>query len=289
MWASLSLRSAPMPFGLASRSTFGANVVPASARTFDAGREERLQNRPPTTLPKPMARVVAGSSGRYPRLRRLVPIGRQRYGTESCRSCTPTGRQEAGTLGALLRALADLAPGQLGRATASKSWGSLKCGIKSPLPRLRPPAERPPMALTFFPDPGTVLMCDFTTGFREPEMVKKRPVAVVSHKFQTTRPEVSVCTVVPISTVRPTRIERWHHRLAEDSIPVPLREMGKESWAKCDLVVSVAFHRLDKVRSARIDGVRTWIQHTVTSEALQSIQRCLLYVLNMQHLIDPTE
>lgn len=120
-------------------------------------------------------------------------------------------------------------------------------------------------------------------------MVKKRPVIVVSHKFQTTRPEVSVCTVVPISTVRPTRIERWHHRLAEDSIPVPLREMGKESWAKCDLVVSVAFHRLDKVRSARIDGVRTWIQHTVTSEDLQSIQRCLLYVLNMQHLIDPTE
>lgn len=38
------------------------------------------------------------------------------------------------------------------------------------------------MALRFHPKPGTILMCDFDTGFQVPEMVKKRPVIVLSPK-----------------------------------------------------------------------------------------------------------
>jgi uncharacterized protein YifN (PemK superfamily) len=36
------------------------------------------------------------------------------------------------------------------------------------------------MAITFHPEPRMVLVCDFTTGFKEPEMVKVRPVIVLS-------------------------------------------------------------------------------------------------------------
>ena len=36
------------------------------------------------------------------------------------------------------------------------------------------------MALNFHPEPGMVLICDFTTGFRVPEIVKRRPVVVIS-------------------------------------------------------------------------------------------------------------
>ena len=60
------------------------------------------------------------------------------------------------------------------------------------------------MALTFHPKPGTILMCDFSAGFKAPEMVKVRPVIVVSPK----RKHCSgLCTVVAISTVTPTTIE----------------------------------------------------------------------------------
>lgn len=145
------------------------------------------------------------------------------------------------------------------------------------------------MPLTFYPTPGLVLMCDFTTGFREPEMVKKRPVVVVSAKFQQTSHQNSLCTVVPISTVVPRTVDRWHHRLAEASVPPPLRKAGEESWAKCDMVVSVAFNRLDKIRTGRVDGKRQFAEHSVTPEDLRGIQACLLYVLNMANLIPRPE
>lgn len=141
------------------------------------------------------------------------------------------------------------------------------------------------MALTFYPSPGLVLMCDFTTGFREPEMVKNRPVVVVSGKFQKTSPENSICTVVPISTKPPRNPERWHRKLELNSIPLPLRADGEESWAKCDMVVSVAFSRLNKIRTARANGKRVFVEHYVAPEDLTAIQACLLYVLNMAHLI----
>jgi mRNA interferase MazF len=31
------------------------------------------------------------------------------------------------------------------------------------------------MPLKFHPEPGTILICDYTTGFIAPEMVKRRP------------------------------------------------------------------------------------------------------------------
>jgi uncharacterized protein YifN (PemK superfamily) len=145
------------------------------------------------------------------------------------------------------------------------------------------------MPLTFYPTPGLVLMCDFNTGFREPEMVKKRPVVVVSGKFQRTSHQNSLCTVVPISTAVPRTVDRWHHRLADESVPPPLRKPGEESWAKCDMVVSVAFNRLDKVRTGRVDGKRQFSEHYVTPEDLRAIQACLLYVLNMANLIPQPE
>lgn len=141
------------------------------------------------------------------------------------------------------------------------------------------------MPLTFYPTPGLVLMCDFSTGFREPEMVKKRPVVVVSAKFQRTRPENSICTVVPISTAAPHPPERWHHKLATESVPPPLRNDGEESWAKCDMVVSVAFNRLDKVRTARVDEKRAFLMHNVLPDDLKAIQAGLLFVLDMANLI----
>jgi uncharacterized protein YifN (PemK superfamily) len=92
------------------------------------------------------------------------------------------------------------------------------------------------------PDPGDILICDFDCGgFMPPEMVKKRPVVVVSHTESHGR---ELCTVVPLSTTAPKVVKAWHH-------PMPhLRIKGwpdtPTSWAKCDMVATVGYHRLNK-------------------------------------------
>ena len=40
------------------------------------------------------------------------------------------------------------------------------------------------MPLTFHPDPGTLLVCNFDTGFIPPEMVKRRLVVVISPRLR---------------------------------------------------------------------------------------------------------
>jgi mRNA interferase MazF len=47
---------------------------------------------------------------------------------------------------------------------------------------------------------GQILICDFSSGFVEPEMVKVRPVVVISPKPR--KSIHSLCTVVPLSTTR---------------------------------------------------------------------------------------
>ncbi len=63
------------------------------------------------------------------------------------------------------------------------------------------------MAITFWPLPGTVLMCDFTSN-TEPEMVKVRRVVVVSAGGA--RP---VMLVVPLSTTPPWESRPVHVKL----------------------------------------------------------------------------
>ncbi len=107
---------------------------------------------------------------------------------------------------------------------------------------IAPNAKRPPRMITFHPKRGTVLMCDFTTGFRQPEMVKKRHVVVVSPRY---RRHTGLCLVVPFSTVAPHEIEDHHHIIRCGKYPFfdPVRDV----WAKADMLTCVCFERLDRV------------------------------------------
>ena len=58
------------------------------------------------------------------------------------------------------------------------------------------------MAINFHPRLGQVLYCDFKTGFRPPEMVKARPVVVLSRNHH------ELCTVVPLSGTEPKESRR---------------------------------------------------------------------------------
>ena len=66
------------------------------------------------------------------------------------------------------------------------------------------------MPLTFHPHPGMVPICGINTGFKAPEMIKRRPVVVISPRPRGLNP---LCTIVPLSTTAPNTVEPFHYRM----------------------------------------------------------------------------
>lgn len=124
----------------------------------------------------------------------------------------------------------------------------------------------------YFPRPGDVLICDYSTGFIEPEMVKHRPVVVVSGRERHGR---RLCTIVPLSTTDPAKPEAWHYRM---SVQIPSWATGI-CWAKCDMLSTVSFDRLDKPHSKTRSGRQ---YHTVRISPLDlaAIRKAVLAYLH---------
>ena len=89
-----------------------------------------------------------------------------------------------------------------------------------------------------------MLICDFS-GFKMPEMVKARPVVIVSPNHLI-RP--GLVTVVPLSTTQPEPVQTYHYRLNGSPIP---GNAATEVWAKCDMICCVSLHRIDRVKIHR--------------------------------------
>ena len=125
------------------------------------------------------------------------------------------------------------------------------------------------MPLHHFPSRGEVLICDFDTGFQPPEMVKKRPVLVVSVKDSHGR---KLCTVVPFSTAQPFPVEAWHHSLAH--VRVPGLQAAAPMWAKCDMLATVSFERMNKPYVKTRHG-RAYRDMTLDKADMLCIEACL--------------
>jgi uncharacterized protein YifN (PemK superfamily) len=95
------------------------------------------------------------------------------------------------------------------------------------------------MALPYHPVPGTILVCDYSTGFKVPEMVKKRLCVTISPRL---RRRDGLVSVVPLSQTRPHHLEDWHVPILID---VP-HWGGEQRWAACDMLATVGFQRLDQ-------------------------------------------
>lgn len=136
------------------------------------------------------------------------------------------------------------------------------------------------MPLQYHPKAGAVLVCDFSRGFVSPEMVKRRPVIVVS-------PPISVrqglCTVVPISTEVPRLRMPYHVELSALTLPAPF-DAGP-NWAKCDMLYAVAFERLDlfRTRSAE-DSKRRYVEVHLAAADLLRIRKGVLCSLGLAGL-----
>lgn len=138
------------------------------------------------------------------------------------------------------------------------------------------------MAIQFHPEQGTILICDFT-GFKEPEMVKRRPVIVVSPRL---RVRGGLCSIVPLSTTPPKQIMSYHHKLyVKPELPEPYS--AEFHWVKADMIYTVSFDRLflffDKKSAS---GKRIYEERVLDRADLIKIQQCLLHGLGLTHLTD---
>lgn len=137
------------------------------------------------------------------------------------------------------------------------------------------------MAISFHPDPGSVLICDYTTGFVPPEMVKKRLCVVITPRL---RRREGLCTVVPLSTSEPEPICDFHFALElEREIP---GWPGRLKWAKCDMFGTVSHARLSPIGIGRRgdDRRRKYIYPRVTADQLRGIRGGVLCALTFREL-----
>lgn len=131
------------------------------------------------------------------------------------------------------------------------------------------------MPLGYHPRAGQILMCDFD-GFRVPEMVKPRPVMVISPRLPHRH---DIVTVVPISLTAPrhdlpftVRLSRNYHPLEADDLPC---------WAKCDMVMNLGTWRLNGFKVGR----RRWESPAATGADLTAVRHGVLWGLGMGRLI----
>jgi uncharacterized protein YifN (PemK superfamily) len=131
------------------------------------------------------------------------------------------------------------------------------------------------MTLPYRPAPGEVLICSFDDAARGAEMIKRRPVVVVSCHASHHR---SLCTVVPISTTAPSPVHQWHHALP--GFIVPGWTANATMWAKCDMLATVSFDRLNAPYLKSRSG-RRYLVHALPQADLEAVRRCVRFYLGL--------
>jgi uncharacterized protein YifN (PemK superfamily) len=130
------------------------------------------------------------------------------------------------------------------------------------------------MSLNFFPRAGQVYVCDFS-GFKEPEMIKPRPVIVVSPKL----PHRSeIVAIVPISLTAPIHNLPFCYRLSKNYHPDEPDDLP--CWAKADMLMNIGLYRL----SAFKVGVRKYAYPTLTADDLAAVRHAVLCGLGLDSI-----
>lgn len=127
------------------------------------------------------------------------------------------------------------------------------------------------MPLKFQPKARTVVMCDFS-GFVVPEMVKTRPVVVLSSHRRNSK----LVTVVPLSTTKPGLMEDHHHEMQTPPLP---DKPHTACWAKCDMIYTVSTHRLDRYKI----GPNQFVTPKVDETDFAAIRAAVVAALNLPH------
>ena len=119
--------------------------------------------------------------------------------------------------------------------------------------------------LPFHPHAGTVLVGDFS-GFKAPELTKKRPVIVISPKLPY---RSGLVAIVPISTTAPIHEVPYVFRLSRN---YGWGDADLTTWAKCDIVMNVGLERLEAFKIGR----RKYQTPRLSAEDLQGVRKAVL-------------
>ena len=136
--------------------------------------------------------------------------------------------------------------------------------------------------IKFHPKAGQILMCDFE-GFIAPEMIKKRPIIVLTPSMQ--GKANNLVSIVPLSTKKPDPIKKWHFLLEPQYLPDIkfFKNLQKQSWVKADMIYTVSFQRLELIRMGKNKaGKRIYFDGVLPKTILSEIQQCLLQALNIK-------
>lgn len=137
------------------------------------------------------------------------------------------------------------------------------------------------MSLKYHPKVGQILICNYNTGFQEPEMVKRRPVIVISPRLPH---RDRLCTVVPISTSAPRKDVLYQCKV---QLPYKLPPPWDDPviWAKCDMLATVAFDRLSLIHNGRDHkGKRRYLTPRLDEDELNKVRAAMLNALGMPNL-----
>lgn len=124
------------------------------------------------------------------------------------------------------------------------------------------------MALPYHPRPGTIVVCDYDKGgFSPPEMTKRRLAVTVSPKLKR---RDDLVAVVPLSTTVPSHIEPWHVAL-HIAVPEPWGDIPR--WAKCDMIATVGYHRVNLPHYRHpVTGARKHWQHELSDDLIAQLR-----------------
>ena len=141
------------------------------------------------------------------------------------------------------------------------------------------------MAITVHPKPGQILLCDFSQGFKKPEMVKsKRPVIVLTPQM---KGRGQLVTIVALSTVEPHPIMPFHYRIPRNCMPQIGMFQNGDSWVKGDMIYAVGFHKLNLVQLGQRNpatGKRVYYSNRLGRDKMREIYACVLHGLNLGSL-----
>jgi uncharacterized protein YifN (PemK superfamily) len=119
-------------------------------------------------------------------------------------------------------------------------------------------------------------MCNFE-GI-SPEMVKVRPAIILVRNRQNNQ----LVTVIPVSTTAPDPVMPYHHQLTTNPLPPKHGKPVFVCWAKCDMIETVALHRLDRIKDGKNpDGSRQYIVPTLSPADFAAVQACVKLALHL--------
>jgi mRNA interferase MazF len=140
-----------------------------------------------------------------------------------------------------------------------------------------------PLPIQFPVARGTILLCDYSTGFR-PEMVKRRPAVVISHRLPH---RDGLATVVPLSTMQPRHPVPYVCEIVL-SAPLPAPFTALVMWAKADMLATVGFGRLDLFRTSRdAGGRRRYLHPRLPPDDIARIEVAICHALGLPVLTEP--